>query len=396
LGEYKLKYPDSLVALWKYVNRVDDSVSEVEAQEVWQALEKALEPRARDIARKFGQAEAQDLVSEFLADLVGRRSCPVEIAHVGILVSQAKKLWTEKYNRSGKDVSDALSEVLRKFVRDGVLLEQPLPASRSSEPAYCLADSPSAIPADLATCLDACKSLPMVGTLHRSEKTRKRRAVTPTEAGQVVLGVLRMLGGDCCVAWRDLLACVLDRARDIVSPYAEELKDGQDVADDAAPPVGVNTTRGGYHMEDFQPVSEGFDLKREANDFGWTNARMRFQLKQLDDLAQKASERIWSRVEKLKADQVFCLYTLPTRMELKNRRTLAQTGLATSTAKARHDRVSDIMDDELRHVVDTPGEFVFADLNVFSRTMKNLFGRCTGKGYDMPAYAECKRVDEEE
>ena len=373
MDKFKLTYPDSAVRLWKWRNEASSGISDAEADGIWRALEDELAPAARKVAEKFRQAEAIDLQRDFVVELV-RRWCPSEIRTAAILIRSAKKFWAEKYNPAGKEVSDALGEALHTLVQAERIRALSVGKTATAATAYCLATCEKPVAAGRKSCLAAAAGLPKIGVRRRDAATGNRCMVRPKEAEELVLRLLERLGGTCCVERSILLNCLLDRTYLMPTSFTAEYKEEVDAGDEAesGPAKG----------------SAPKNVTGSFAEYEWRDAQTRFKLGQLNALARGTSERIWKRVEKANGDKVFCLYTLPTRMKLSETR-LKDLGMPISTAQMRDAKVWNIMKDELSFLLERPEEYETCNRDVYGHVIEGLFGRCTGKGYEMPSYDAC-------
>ena len=401
--QVKLVFPDSLVALWKYVHG-ETSLPEEQAASVWKHVKRLVLKDANSRVQKFGLDNAEDLANDFVASLMSG-SCPDEITAVGTLLKCAKKFWAEKWNPCGKEINDVVRCGLLELVKDGSLERSDMGKTIGKKTCFWLAGQVPERAATPVECERVFPKIKMAGLEVRNFQTANKRLLTPTEAKRIVRDLLALLGGSRSVFMEEIMSCVLNRTRHVTSPFVERYDEAGDDPD-AVDSVEEGCENANRELDAVQVISprnltsrlqEGMDSYYAEDDPatdvphdaavseipGQYLDDERFRTYQLKVISSKTTARIWTGVLKIHGDKVFCLYSLPAFCDVKTDVVMKDLG-ATSTVGEKHLKLKKLLQVELAFVIKNPDEYRCGPVNVLRRVTRGLIGRCAEKGHVAP------------
>lgn len=410
--ENELKFPDSVVALWKR-SHGEASLSDESFEATWKEVRRLVLKAAYSPAMGFGM-DAEDLASDFVASLMSG-SCPDEITTAGTLQKCARKFWAEKWNPCGKEIDDVLRCGLRELVKEGRLERTDPDKTIGSKTCFWLAGKVPERAATPMECEGVFPKIKRAGSKVRGGQSANKRLLTPAEAKRMVCELLDLLGGSRSVFMEEIRACAFNRTRNVISPFAgsyDESGAGGNVdsrdplleGDDSAQAEGNGRPRELDALQAMGPknLAARLDQGMAANDEddkspdnpqdAGTEGGIeiydpyddeRFRRLQLAAISRKATERIWAAVLDMGGDKVFCLYSLPTFCDEKTKVVMKDVG-PTSTVGGKHLKLQKLLKAELVFVIKYPDEFRFGPDNALKRITRGLIGRCAEKGHVVP------------
>lgn len=412
---FNVIYPDSLIDVWRYLQKqpaenCKKPLSEAEVVKAWSDFRLTIMPEAAEMSRKFGVSSVDDAASDFLTALF-MGPCPSEIATAGTLKKRAKKYFAEKWNPCGKEVYDALAKAVRAMVRKGVLARSEPDKNIGPTTRFWIADVTPTHTAMPEECEREFPRIPRVGSRERSALTAHKGLLTPTDAQAVVLALFKLMGNSVRICMQELMSCALNRTRNVIVPFAESYeetdKDDQgEEATDATVEADESSKRdheegalAGMSAKNLvERLARGIvsddEVVPEAEEGGkvdceeledWMDGQ-RYRRCQLDKISRAAAERIWGQVLKSNWDKLFCLYTLPkfSGAEVKTRLAdFGENGDARRPSE-NNEKIKSILQSELQFVIKNPDLYRFGPDNALRRVRLKLIGRCAEKGHEVP------------
>lgn len=424
-GGYELKFPTSLTDLYKYCNGIGSPFgigvdADKMAGRIWASLCVVLYSAVNEQSKLNGHWATEDLVSGFLSDLFYSRSCPDEIDSIGILIKRAKKFAMETIDECGKEVNRVLHDGLRQLVRDGVVLRSDPDKCISQGTRFWLAEIDCGKVATPELCRARFGRVKRVGKDIRDYSTLKKRLLTPSEAKDVVVGLLKALGGEYAVTVSDFMACLKDRTKNIISSntvsYEENDKcDGEDAEKDSDK-EHADVRNESDELAAEAMMSSRFYDETQNDDLGKPggfynqNERIEkvltYRERKLKEWSAQLADRIFGQVSQMvDGVKIMASYTLPEmlRKDIKKypdwrdgRKVLdvnvKKSVVASDFGDARavydtnvkiREQISSIIVEELGDSLRRPNEYEVAGRTVAIETIREICKRCSEKGYDV-------------
>ena len=379
---YEIVYPDSITDLYCYLNKLESPAGTCVTDErtagvVWAAVWMKVYNGLKD-----SYFDAEDLAWEFMNELINKGTCPDEIDSSGILIQRSRKMAMSHVDPCGKEINEVLHAALLQLVAEGVLQRTDETKCISSGTQFWLFGQKPKRVASSNECESLFNVLPQVGKKVIDESTEGKRMLTPSDAKDLIVGLLKVLGEDYAVTASDFMACLKNRTRNVIEfvPFPEiKRKDDEENGDDD---------------DDCDLRGPDIPGKNASNDISYREYWLEHKSNQL-------AAEIWEKVSGISDGvKILTQYTLPEmyRKDLKKHPvwedgkkcdidvsktiTAADFGDAPKVAYI-HGKICRILRQRLGEALCRPNEFDFSGRDLASETIKRILEKCSENGFDV-------------
>jgi hypothetical protein len=373
----EIKYPDSLVEIWKVFPNAERTKEEEEhATLVFRKLTTILYNK---VTSHFGCESVSDkiyAVSDFLycgiiynAENKVVRPCPVSIQSEQALVRRMKKFLAAKNNPVGYELNAILREAIIALEKEGKVERCDVSGCtiNSGTLFYLPGGSPDT-PGTLANYQQKKNTIPVYRTEMRGTDWTKTRMISPSDAKKLILQILEAFGG----------AVRFDAIQQVAREHIPEQM-WRIINESAMKSAGDN--------DNDRSILENIPDQSQDD----SNYIKKFYSKQVaEQIVDNTSENIWRRITELEdGDRLFCLYFIPENFgeSQDKKRKLSDFG-APQTVSDRNKKIGKIWQEEHKLIKGVKGCSRItglqrkAVLEVFDKIFKKLNRRCTENGYN--------------
>lgn len=371
--------------------------------------------RSKQSSDKIYTADmAEEMVDKFLIEEVlgGNTSRPEHIASVGVLVQEFKKFGAREGNRYGYEVNGDLRAALLDLERKEKIVRVGTPQSARirGTTGFMIPGCEAVQEVQNSTLAEIEKKVSRYGEGKRDDSTEHKHFLKMGEAAAMIMEILGKLPRGEYVTLDDFQRIAIKHIRNFPSfalISVEEMSlmnlDGGEAQNgeggealgqemqalqaqvDSSSEQGANSSQtpsagadGDHEKEETPPETE------PADEYGTYYRDMVLRM------SKETTKRIWSSVEKLSCEKLFCLYSLPNLdRELSvsgSNHVQAEFGDPKRISE-KNEQLRKIYEDNVRGLVlgvnSNDDEFILDwQLTCLRIIEDSLIGKCTEKGFD--------------
>ncbi len=352
----KIKYPDTLVAMWNYVHGNASILSDDKWEKNYNILQKKLRMFFRQKLQNIpgmNNENFNDIANDFLVELFKVGSvCPSFITSSSVLFAQAAKFTAKKNNPAQYELHAILYNTLRKLEKNKkICRDKKSQKHRITQMTYfALPDTPADKKAEIDNYRNKKNTIPFYTTKLRNNNSEKSKIITPKDAEELVFKLMEAFDGwvPTNMLFNAMQNHVLEQL-EIVHLQPMEDDDKDPILNFAAPDEDI-------------VVDE-------------------FQKMQMQHIIVSTCNKIWTRISEVSV-KVFCLYYVPGYYGQKV--SMKDIG-STSTVSDQNKKIDSIIREEIKNYANAEDlnpsdkELTFCLKNIF----RNLNKKCTESGYNV-------------
>lgn len=369
---FEIKYPDTLVEIWKRFNLQESNLTEEEVGEAWCYISMQLTKEAESFIKVHNGsiADVKDLVEEMLSDLMKIPLGQVEVKTYPNLVRDLRKMIAKKNNPAGYELNDIINTALRELEKAKMIVRDAASKGKriSSLTSFKLVGSPDR-DANVSDYEANASKIPMYWPKERGGSMEHSRIITPENARKLLLELLAVFNG-----WTSKGVLVSAALKHIPEDCMFKLESLPEERDD------TRTEDERLTIMSKRDEDKNCYNVDSINDFYENQAQV---------IIEDKSIIIWNKACEISKVKFFCLYYIPEHFGNDDeKRTVLEDFGKTSTMGDQNTRLKEMCDQELKAIDEIRGMQRVTGLQreyvkyILNGIVLKLYRKCSENGYN--------------